>query len=686
VRALLWKELRQVLPAQLLVALVLAGIGLRWVPPSTILLPSKLDFINFNVLWLLICVANGLVVGFVQHARERTAGTEAYLVHRATGHRRPFLAKVLAAGIAIAAVVAIPVSIYAVWHLVLSVSIKDGLTGRLWTVAWVGACSLPGYGMGVLVAQLRKSLLLRAGLAVAGGVTILTAAALASRPWPDTLTTSKEVFGSFQVLATLGTLGIAYLLHRAGEDEGRPWPPQLGSLVAWVSVAAFWLPIAWIVAGSQQSARYRILAAYPEIVEDSAANLYLVLDEWDSWGTEPVALQRADGSILQLLPGDLGGIFDAEWTALQQTHPIQGIVEASPISVLEFDGPWVPLGWPSMQSSAELSFEDIWFGRTEGHLYWVNRKGEGPQRLVRLGKGLDNDRFSERTVVTFLWPTIEDAFSFEYLVDLEDLTIWRPSIEGMDPLQLLQVQLPEDDSLAALERTYDKWYLRVGIYKSSEPNGWILVGKQKRYATPLGDPPEVLPHDLPESQAAAAKVWRMEPSRIDGLAFHLEIVDAKSRERAFAHDFCPSTKNQKQWAGVAWLLTLARPPIGSLWSWLGAEFDPRDIRRATTHVFVDPLLLGGSHPGLFSASLALGVVLAWRAGRRLGNDPRERATRWTWTALVFALGLPAWCLFRLLEPSRRVLAERSKHTGSIASALIVTPRQRVVLKPTLRGA
>jgi hypothetical protein len=707
--ALLRKELRQVVPAHALAAVAVCLLALWGFEPRDLLLPGwEMD--PLYLIWALVAIVEGLLIGFVQHGRERRQGTEPYLVHRATGRLRPFGAKVVAGLAALGLVVAVPPLAYGLWHVVLSPSVENPLTERIGHFVVAGSCCLPAYAIGTLCAQLRKGWGARALFAVLGGCTLLFVTAVAAQPPAGAERTPLVPFAALQALLAAMLLVVAWSLHRAGDDETRPWPGRLAVLAALASLALFWLPWTFGVATLQQRARAQVFDPYPQVVEDEQARLYLVREltpKPDGRGRAPAWVREfefrdaAGNRVEDERTLEYSGfgfdhdpfltLFDPVTTPLAWDHPWNDVEQGrGRVGPFGFDGRWIHLGlvagWPWSS----------WFRPLDGSVHAISPpspgRGLAPHEI--LGKPQGRGAFSRHTVFVFgIRPELGHwGGSPTVLVDLEDLGVWEMLAAEERP-ELRPLTLPGGDTLVGIERLQPLFRMRVGLY---EPFGVsdrvLLVGEHGRYlrvddgqvsSWRRADGDEgVAFAGIPESEADEVIRWRLEPSRIDGFGFHLEVVDVKTGEVALAHDYRPETTNQRSWAAIAWLSSIARPPVGSLWSYLGASYEPRDVSRMTTHdAFRDPLLLGGANPLLLVSSVAVGLLLAWSAHRRLGRDPRERAVRWTWTVAVFALGLPAWFLCKILEPSRRGLRSSTDPLPAPVAPRIRTERDATRSEP-----
>jgi hypothetical protein len=713
-KALLWKEWRQAGPAHVLVGLVIAVPLLLALPPEKVLLPSDWDTFRLYLIWALVAIAEGFLVGLLQHARERGRGAEAYLVHRASGFMRAFVARTLCGSAALGLAISVPPLAYLLWHSVLLPAVERPLNERLGHFLVVGACSLPAYGLGSFIAQLRGRWWSRLLLGIAGCLTLLFAAAVASQTPANATQTPIGPYLAVQLVLAGVLLTGAFCLFQAGDDEARPWPRRQALAAAAILLPLVFLPSSLIVAWMQTNCRLLLFETYPQIVEAADRALYvasrLSLDasEPKSWSPPRFEFQDAKGRLLQddqfqrydgygLDFDPVLTIFDPSWTPLASDHPpTDTIPELQYRTPFGFDGAWIPL------RVADEWRRSCWLRSRDGSIHTVDLNPasdtdvEPMPRHDVLARPDTGKGFSQRVLVDAAWPRPPlGGSSTPLLIDLEDRTFWRVDSSAAG-IQIERVWLPGNVELAGLERHHSLARLRAGLYESSEyfdHVSLLLVGQEGRYVwTSYGFEPvidrEQLAvdfdrHVVPQSEASEVIAWRLEPSHVDGLGFQLDVFDVKTNQVELSHDFRPQSAGQRRLASLAWMSSLLRAPAGSLWSYLGAGFDPRNVTRLEVSYLRDPLLLDGAHSFLLWVSTALGCVLAISARRRIGSDPRERAVRWSWTLAVFALGVPAWLLCRLLEPSRRQLAVRLLERRAVARPMIQSSRSSSALQPMM---
>jgi hypothetical protein len=675
-------------------------------PPERILLPNYWSIDGLYLGWTLVAAAEGFLIGLLQHARERGLRTQAYLLHRGTGPLQAFLSKVLCGLAAVSLAVALPPLVYWLWHVVLSPSVEDPLNERLVHFLAFGAAGIPAYGLGGFVAQLRCPWWSRVLLGLVGSLTVFLVPSMRWTAGDEWTMPIVPVLIAHAGLASFLLAG-AYRLFRAGEDTARPWPAYQGLVAAALVLPLVFLPWIYFIGNVQARLRLELLGTYPQVVEDAENTLYFVNEvqpvedghrsrwqrEYELWSSDGLPIRdervrRYSGFGWDFDP--FLTVFDPGFTPLQLDGPGDGL-DLARRYFGGFDGAWIALNfgheWP----------RDRWFHPADGTIHFVGSRIDDPTMSTTPHevRGRPDKSFSLRTLVLDSMQVPHLSAPQRLLIDLDDHTLWFARATAED-IAVESLTLPGGDTLVGLERLYSTFLLRAGLYEPSPPSdAFLLVGSKGRYLwtnegiATVEDDRQLAENyqrkTVPASAAEGFIAWRMEPSKVDGLGFHLDVFDVKTGQLALQHDYRPESSAQRRLAAFAWLCSLARPPIGSLWSSFGAQTDPRDVVYARVSVLRDPLLLGGSNPHLLWTSVGLGAFLALSVHRRLRGNPHSRAVCWTWTGAVALFGIPAWLVCQMVEPSRRGLALRLRSTESASALLIESQRSTPVLKPALSG-
>jgi hypothetical protein len=689
--ALFRKEARQVLIAHAFIAVLYTAALLALASDSRWLLVPQEQAAETYFAATLIALVQGLLIGLGIFGLESWGRTEPYLLHRGMRASQVYGAKVAAGLVSMALVTFVPIATYALWQLVLFPTIEGARATGLLHLAAGTTAGAPAIAIGVIVARLRKSWFARWLLALLGGCTLLLFLRWAARPIGAEVLPSAARFAAIQVLLAALLLAVGSALFRSGDDVHRPWRGRAALLAAAVALALFWMPYAVGIGEIQSRLRSEIFEGYPDLLEQPGRKLLRVVSDEDYkyWEVDAQERRTSDEPLedyrgLGFDPGSYLNLFDARGTPLTWNQPwgdlTQRVRAARPF---QFEGPvfnsytWFrPDEWSTawiFLADSRIAVQEKVAGRRD-RLRWFDQRGDG-------------ERFSEETVIAFARganPHYGTSLSLPGIVlaDLSDRTLWGFERSG-DEIQLSAVALPQGDTLERIERLHSFFRLRVGLYEPLHTSdGLIFVGQRDRYilthdgflAQSAGKPfEEALARGVLESEAAEVQAWRLEPSRINGLAFHLDVVDVRTGEVALAHDFEPRTARQRMLATTALALSLARPPLGEVVSFAARPYDERVVSR-NTGPLLDPFVGNGARPWLALAVVALGLALAVSTWRWIGGRPEDRAVRWLWAIAVAALGLPAWVLCRVVEPSRRVIALRAPASGDRPTPLVRTAR------------
>jgi hypothetical protein len=690
--ALVCKEARQVLIAHACIAMLYSVLLLAMASDTRWLLVPQEEAAETYFAAALVGLVQGLLIGLGIFGLESWGRTEPYLLHRGMRASQVYGAKVAAGLLSMALVTLVPIATYALWQLVLFPTIEGARATGLLHLAASTTASAPAFAIGVIVARLRKSWFARWLLALLGACTLLLFLRWAARPLGAEVLPSAARFAAIQVLLAALLLTIGGALFRSGDDVHRPWRGSTALLAAVVSLALFWLPFAVGIGKVQDRLRKAIFERYPDILEQRGRKLLRVVsdDDYQYWTVDAEERRTSEDPLedyrgLGFDPDTYLNLFDARATVLTWNKPwgdlAQRVRAARPF---QFEGPvfdsyfWVEphearFAWIFLAQARIAAL--FWRHGQRARLQWFETRGNGarcsPQTVIAFPSGVNPHFLGE-------WPLPSILFA-----DLSDRSLWSFEQVG-DEIELHSVELPQGDTLERIERLHSLFRLRVGLYEPLHTSdGMVFIGKRDRYvwtrdgfiAQSAGKPfEEALAHGVLESEAANVQAWRLEPSDVDGLAFHLDVVDVKTGEVALAHDFKPRTASQKVRATTALTLSLARPPLGELISFATQPYDERVVFRRVGPM-LDPFVGNGIRPWLVLSVLGLGIALAVSTWRWIGARPEDRAVRWLWTIAVAALGLPAWVLGRVVEPSRRVLALRAPASGDRVAPRVRTARQ-----------
>jgi hypothetical protein len=646
-KSLVSKELRQVLPAHALLALLFAVAWRLGVTPESAVVPHAGDLGERHLLLALVYLVEGLVLGFAQFGMERWNRTEAYLVHRGTGPGGAYAAKLVAGLAALLLLIAAPPLLYLLSHVVGGTWIEDAPLAPLLHAMIASATALGGFAAGVFGAQLHGTWGKRVGLSILGACSALYAAKVGAGPVEALGQASIARFLLLQFALAAGVLSAAFGLFRAGEDAQRAWPPATAAAFAAACLALFTLPYLVGPMAITRAVRKAAIVAGPQVLQDPAGELYLAQRrgerEWsirDAQGhAVPEALARSyDGY----------GRKDAPFLSLYRPH-------STPLSWLgpqdDACAPFRARAWVFERPTRRVLTPagDAWYDIAAGRIGAVVRDATGRGRWVELAAPprmgvsyAEGVPFGERRA-----PLLADAAAGR---------LW--SLEagpGRDP-ELVERFLPQGERMLGVVRVQSKARLRVGLHEPiSYSTSLAVAGERGPYLwdgeriAPLA---EIEPKWLEDSGALesdpSAVAFHLQPTAIDGLGYTLEVRDAATGALRLTAEY----RAGRLGALLMRAATLVSAPAAALISWSRPAPPPRKADAGPAGPLHDPLLAGRAQGGLLLGVVLLGALLALSTWRRLGRLGTPALARALWTVGVLTLGPSVWFLARALAPAR----------------------------------
>ncbi|HVS18202.1 MAG TPA: hypothetical protein VMT18_06350, partial [Planctomycetota bacterium] len=491
---LLRKELRQILPAQVFQACLLALAGWLILDPHEVLAPYDQNQGGLHAIVAVICFVQGVVLGYGQFAYERWQGTEAYLVHRSTGRAGAFHAKALAGLLSLATLVALPAAAFGAIHLAQHPYAGAASVVRLLLVALASCTAFVGYGAGALASNLGRSLAGRVGLALATSATVFLAVAFAVVPW----TFGPLSMAGRLAVVVMGAGGILLWSARhvfAGTEGRTPGRARGASFVFAATTAALCLPplvlapyvgVAWAISGFEADA--------PHIVADAQGELYVARptrrDRKELWQTNreitpfgkvfelvdlegtPVPEARAlHYTGLSNNDGPFETVFDSTYLHLPELgreDPIELWIDTS----LPFDltGPW---------RSRNINGFSWRFDRSSGE-HWIRDSNFDSSRIVFLELEPLWRRLHERTPdMQVIGGLTRAGGSSEVLLSEHDSMFRRiVASNALGGARLLDAPLPDGDRFVEQGTLYAVKQARLGL--STGLRG-LVIGERDRY-------------------------------------------------------------------------------------------------------------------------------------------------------------------------------------------------------------
>lgn len=671
--ALLRKELRQILPAQLFLTAVFSAGWFLIIAPDVALAPYDNAQIAQHALIACFCLTLGLVLGLGQFGSEHWSGTQAFLVHRGTGHRGAFHAKVLAGLIGLAPLVVVPPTVFFAVHLY-----GTELSGRAAAINLVrligaGSVALLGYAVGVLAAQLRRGWLVRIGLALVGSLTALLFLTVLYVPhWIPT----QHPLARLLILEALAATGLLALARSAFEETPFHGRARVANLARAASLSALCLPLL-VLASFFAVAIQSLPSSDRHIVEDRQGRLY-VATRTDLDREVRVAGREGLSKMgwVYSLTDERGETIDVEaalpYRGYESQFPAWQEKENPDLpSYRTLFAPWVdslislagaaefrdvrlpePFAWSGPWSDLKVGTD--WWVRVDqstGTLWGARIPNTDPhwQRLASAGTRVE--------VVQRSTPGARPI-----LCDVQGQRLWKVSGSTKhSPPQLELAPLPDGDRFVGIEPLLAATDLRKGLWQPT--GGTIVRGERDLYAfidgtwfrwSELGDIAR-------DGKALAEEVtrlqrWTLTAAAERGTLSRVEVFDALTGQPRIALELPPAPLAAELWC-------LALPPAAAWISWASPEapaWNPRLYRVG----FAKVSLLRGQARTWIPALLLVGCAFLMRdLWRRLEHGGTPIELRLWWCGATLCLGLPAYLLARIVEP-RAARRPRSEPTSA----------------------
>lgn len=670
--ALVRKELRQILPVLLLLTSIATVAWFLLVHPGEMLAPHSEDAESLLLLIHLLALVEGLVIGFGQFAVEGWTATRDYLVHRATGSRRAFHAKVLAALIGLSVLIALPPTAFGAYHLGRWDHAGWASVLRLVQAGLAGSTVFIAYALGTLVALLDRPWWVRLAFAALGAIHLLGFSTLGAVIRTDL----DPVYG----LLLSQAVGTVVLLWAARDlFHGQSAPASAGSrprafaraaILVGLALPIFAIAPAWLL----QESRVGYLARLPHLVEDEHGTLY-VATETDE------RRERSEPDKANLVRS----IFDSWW-------PLYDLVDENGQRVPEEEaseyvprasyrrGRFSTVYMPDIDAFTPLEGLDVQDAASADTVPflltgpWHRQDGDRGPHWLDLGTGTlwlrsweERGSWEEgalRWTPMSPLPTPLREFRSPLPSGREDSLFVNPARgrfwtlaerEQTREVSLEEVTFPPGDTFVGFEPLFDAYGACAGLDDggygelargSVDSYAWTGTGWKawsELSAEERGD-------FLREPEFRARRAWILTLSEFDGIGFQLDVHDAKTGELRASLDLSPSTPAQRRAARICVAYGLALPPVVALASWASParlDLDPRIRRIGVTQM---DLLRGQRRTWIVAVLVVLGALLARDLWRRLERGGAGLELRLWWCAVTALFGLPAYLLCRLLEP------------------------------------
>jgi hypothetical protein len=620
----------------------------------------------------LVAMLNGSALGYAQFAAERRRGTLDSAIHRAGGHRRLFLAKMVV-GLSATFMLALgPVLIFAGHQLQTSPNAPLIQSQRLVEYSLCSLQGTLGWSVGVLASQLRRRW---SGLSflMLGffGAWILCVASLTIEGAPALSATLGVLL---PLAANLGLGWLALRLFAGSRDQEICLPANLHAVTACSGITLFVLPayalwcfLAIVVASMS-------ITAYPSVVLDEHSRAITLMTH------EELERRSAQASRDQSSSGlDHYQLFDPQWLLQPSMARANGVHAKRSPSMFGFVARWDELNaWymhfrvtgKSVFSATAYLDEDL--GRIR--LFWIEEEADqearGFEPRVVSSRDLPSalpscqvctkpggSRFSSSSVIAALGQDLGCVF------DPQDRTLWK--LNPLDASHLLTAMaLPDDDRVVRLEPTTSSSMLRYGPW---DVPGWtvLFVGERDRYVwsenVRIGG--LFVPFRMNESERFDVVVplneveqfIRVRVVEVDQEPIHprVEVRDAKDATLLFAHTYAPKSAWQRFCGAGFTAFELLRSPVLCLASFQ-AEPEINEPKDNATELLSDrdPMFLGHKRPWLLLANLAVTAMCVYSIVSRMRRQGANPLLTCLMALLTVLVGVVAYFYLRALLPAR----------------------------------
>ena len=271
--------------------------------------------------------------------------------------------------------------------------------------------------------------------------------------------------------------------------------------------------------------------------------------------------------------------------------------------------------------------------RSQSGLRW---KAGAPARHFALAP--QGGRFSSELRVI---PSKQPAHGVpnELLLEPRSRELWRV-MASAEQAWLAPVALPDGGALLGWHALTDTRLLDAG---SPAPLALALQGERGSFVLDQGVLRRMGEHDVPVDEAERRATVRVRLADPDWIAPLVEVTGPRG-EVLFRHRRRPEGAPRRALHAGIQALTLARSPLSSLAAYLG-DADPAQL---AGHMFLEPLTAGGRRGWLVALHVAVALLVAAAAGRKVGG-PRG----WAWGVALALVGPALYLVLWLVEPRRR---------------------------------
>ncbi len=588
----------------------------------------------FYVAWWISAAGFGLFAAI----REDLSRTRHYLLHRPIPPTRILTVKLVGCIAVLVSWLVAPLVLVWLWDAIFGYHASFLSWHLIASYLAAGCVMFSFFALGLFVGTLPVAWWLRGLIGGCGGITMLGVGMVLSGA--DFTSGLRSVYGihdsmgsfvAWHLVAGAALVGGIYANAAGRDDPDTPWTGRTRAISGSLAVGLVAIAAIWGLAGLQDEWSRSLHRSYPDVRATAAGEVGLFVLAPDS---EP-RWRRVDGDHT---PGNP----EAGAREIWSSYALAGYGNFG------FDFPrFAP--W-----NREVVHRD--WGRSvvldgsDGLVYVLQRhsfRTDASQRVI--GKGPDRSPFSDTARPVDSWRQTSHAF----IVEPDREALWYCDVSVADG-HFDRISLPRDDRLVDVRSVRpddDQRRIDDLVYRVMSNRSDALVGENGVYHV-AGEAIAAAPEWMVE-QVEAAKSGGSDPqvsvTEVDIVAPAIRVTNA-SDEVLLSHAYAPRTPTEKLYAAMLFIDSALRPPITQVASTV-AESDERPAFGANP--LLDPLLASGRRLWLTALSIAVGLVSALLARRRLKLLGAATATTRWWFFACLLCGLPAMLLSMWIETRRR---------------------------------
>lgn len=585
----------------------------------------------------------GYLTGASQHLAELTPAVRDWLRHRGISRSHSFRLRVLANLIVIG--VSYPAAIGLVAFIHRSLTPYDDLItlGRALDLLALSTVAISGYAFGVFSIVTYRSLARTVVYCSIVAMVLMFGSSFILTPSPTQPWSSPAAFALFQVIFAIVLLGVSARRYLDSVDLDRPVSMRSQYVIGSAAIVTL-SALTILVIGTQQ-AKLEPSSSFPKIRELDNHDLAL------SGRELRIDLRIGEGGDLKVAPspGKLTGdspIFDpAMFVRYGSVDPRDSFLRSRLERTRDFvlGGERIPLNdsfgpqFYFRPESGRIEFileysklsSDL-ADKAPLHFFLDRPDGKSFSKFTHFVQAksttsYDDDHAPRKPTTTVLF-------------DPEDGSLWLATWTGGQPT-LQSIPLPNGDRVVTLDPLSDA-DLRDYIVGFANRR---LIGERATYEFAAGAIREIGP---PPTTRYRARV----EDRGEFCEFRVVVEDTTSGKAVASVGFKPETEEEIRGIRITRALSMLRPPVLSVIAhFSGREIVGDDFSQVIVH---DPIVRSGRGRTILFGMLAIAIVLAVIAARRLRRLGAEHERIAFWSIAILASGPIGFLVYRVNETNR----------------------------------